>query len=90
MTSTRDAQELETQSATLIELGEPESWLETMLRASRRQALHEASLGRVALAERWRKLTQALDHASAAMATNANPMQAGEPGESATQSQGET
>ena len=61
-----DERQLEAQSRLLIELGEPETWLETMLRASRRSAGHEASQGNQALAKRWRKLTRGLEHAIAA------------------------
>jgi hypothetical protein len=78
---------IEDQSRLLIALGEPESWLETMARASRRSALQAAANGDETLAQRWRKLASALDHASASLANDVNPMQAGEPGETSTQSQ---
>ena len=61
-----DEKQLESQSRLLIELGEPEAWLETMLRASRRSASHEASQGNEELASRWRRLTRGLEHAIAA------------------------
>ena len=61
-----DEKQLEAQSRLLIELGEPETWLETMLRASRRSAAHEASQGNEELAQRWRKLTRGLEYAIAA------------------------
>ena len=61
-----DERQLESQSRLLIELGEPETWLETMLRASRRSAAHEAAAGNEELARRWRKLTGGLEYAIAA------------------------
>ena len=64
--SAMDEKQLEAQSRLLIELGEPETWLETMLRASRRSASHEASQGNGELARRWRKLTRGLEYAIAA------------------------
>jgi hypothetical protein len=80
-----DEKQLEGQSRLLIELGEPESWLETMLRAARRSALHADDSGDDAMAKRWRNLTRALEYASAAAAHD--PLTAGEPSDSATQSQ---
>ena len=62
-----DEKQLESQSRLLIELGEPEAWLETMLRASRRSAMHEASQGNEQLAGRWRRLTKGLEYAIAAI-----------------------
>ena len=64
--SAMDEKQLEAQSRLLIELGEPETWLETMLRASRRSASHEASVGNEELARRWRTLTRGLEYAIAA------------------------
>ena len=61
-----DEKQLESQSRLLIELGEPEAWLETMLRASRRSASHESAQGNEQLASRWRKLTRGLEYAIAA------------------------
>ena len=80
-----DEKQLEGQSRLLIELGEPESWLETMLRAARRSATHADDIGDSSLAGRWRNLTRALEYASAAAAHD--PMTAGEPTDTATQSQ---
>ena len=90
-----DERQLESQSRLLIELGEPEAWLETMLRAARRSASHADDLGDRALAGRWRNLARSLEHAAAAVAPD--PMTAGrdqspsglEPSDSATQSQAE-
>ena len=61
-----DEKQLEAQSRLLIELGEPETWLETMLRASRRSASFEAASGNEELARRWRTLTRGLEYAIAA------------------------
>ena len=61
-----DEKQLESQSRLLIELGEPETWLETMLRASKRSAVHEAGAGNEELARRWRALTRGLEYAIAA------------------------
>jgi hypothetical protein len=83
-----DEKPIDDQSRLLIQLGEPETWLETMLREARRQALHAAAKGDEPLAKRWRKLAKGLDQATAASADN--PMVTGEPNDSATQSQGET
>lgn len=71
-----DERQLESQSRLLIELGEPETWLETMLRASRRSAGHEARNGNEELAGRWRRLTRGLEHAIAA--TVNDPIAGGE------------
>jgi hypothetical protein len=80
--------DVEAQARLLIELGEPESWLETMQRAAGRSALHASAHGDETLAERWRKLCRALNHASAGLAQGAaNPMQAGGPNDTSTQSQ---
>ena len=76
-----DEKQLEAQSRLLIELGEPETWLETMLRASRRSAIHEAAAGNEELAKRWRRLTRGLEYAVAA--TVHDPLT----GEASTQSQ---
>ena len=88
-----DEKQLEGQSRLLIELGEPESWLETMMRAARRSATHADDIGDSSLAGRWRNLTRALEYASAAAAHD--PMTADkdqspsdlEPSDTATQSQ---
>ena len=80
-----DSKPIESQSRLLLELGEPESWLEAMLRASRREALHAATQGHEELAKRWRRLERALDYASAA--NSVEPFSEGRPSESA---QGET
>ena len=89
-----DEKQLEAQSRLLIELGEPEAWLETMLRAAKRSASHCGwTLADRALAGRWRNLARSLEHAAAGTARD--PMQAGqdqspsdlEPGDSAIQSQ---
>ena len=61
-----DEKQLEAQSRLLIELGEPETWLETMLRASRRSALHAEGIGDMGLAKRWQTLTRGLQYAIAA------------------------
>ena len=61
-----DEKQLEAQSRLLIELGEPETWLETMLRASRRSALHAEVTGDESLARRWQNLTRGLQYAIAA------------------------
>ena len=61
-----DEKQLEAQSRLLIELGEPETWLETMLRASRRSALHAEGTGDESLARRWQNLTRGLQYAIAA------------------------
>ena len=61
-----DERQLEAQSRLLIELGEPETWLETMLRASRRSALHAEGIGDVGLSRRWQTLTRGLQYAIAA------------------------
>ena len=61
-----DEKQLESQSRLLIELGEPETWLETMLRASRRSALHAEVTGDESLARRWQNLTRGLQYAIAA------------------------
>ena len=90
-----DEKQLESQSRLLIELGEPEAWLETMLRAAKRSASHADDIGDRALAGRWRDLARSLERAAAA--TSHDPMQAGknqspadlEPNDSATQSQAE-
>ena len=88
-----DEKQLEAQSRLLIELGEPETWLETMLRASKRSAAHEASQGNEELARRWRKLTKGLEYAIAATVhdpiadgTNQSPSDL-EPTSTETQSQ---
>ena len=90
-----DERQLESQSRLLIELGEPEAWLETMLRAARRSAAHADDIGDRAMSGRWRNLARSLEHAAAATAQD--PMQAGqdqspsdlEPSDTATQSQAE-
>ena len=83
---TMDEKQLEGQSRLLIELGEPESWLETMLRAARRSASHADDTGDRSMAGRWRNLARALEYASAAAAHD--PMTSlDEPSDSATQSQ---
>ena len=64
--SAMDERQLEAQSRLLIELGEPETWLETMLRASRRSALHAEGTGDESLARRWQNLTRGLQYAIAA------------------------
>ena len=61
-----DEKQLEAQSRLLIELGEPETWLETMLRASRRSALHAEGIGDMGLSRRWQNLTRGLQYAIAA------------------------
>ena len=80
-----DEKQLESQSRLLIELGEPEAWLETMLRAAKRSASHADDIGDRAMSGRWRDLARSLERAAAATALD--PMQAGEPGDSAIQSQ---
>ena len=81
-----DEKQLESQSRLLIELGEPETWLETMLRAASRSASHASSTGDEELAKRWRKLGKGLEYAVAA---TVNDPIAGEPLDTATQSQGD-
>ena len=66
------------------DLGEPESWLETLLREARRRALKAATQGDESLAKRWRNVVRGLDTATAASATDAH---ISEPSETATQSQ---
>ena len=92
-TPTMGEKQLEGQSRLLIDLGEPEIWLETMLRAARRSASHADDIGDQALAGRWRNLARALEYASAAAAHD--PLTADkdqspsdlEPSDTATQSQ---
>ena len=79
-----DEKQLEAQSRLLIELGEPETWLETMLRASRRSALHAEGVGDMALSLRWQTLTRGLQYAIAA--TVHDPI-ADQPLDTASQSQ---
>ena len=79
-----DERQLESQSRLLIELGEPETWLETMLRASRRSALHAEGIGDLALSRRWQTLTRGLQYAIAA--TVHDPI-ADQPLETAAQSE---
>jgi hypothetical protein len=55
------------------DLGEPESWLETLLREARRRALKAAANGDETLAKRWRKVVAGLDQASAATMTSDKP-----------------
>ena len=88
-----DEKQLEAQSRLLIELGEPETWLETMLRASRRSALHAEGTGDMELARRWQTLTRGLQYAIAATVhdpitdgTNQSPSDL-EPTSTETQSQ---
>jgi hypothetical protein len=70
------------------DLGEPETWLETLLREARRRALKAAAIGDEPLAKRWRKVVAGLDQASAATMTSDKPGDTA--GNGVTQSQGET
>lgn len=68
-----DSDERAAQAKLLIDLGEPESWLETLQREARRAALHAGAQGDETLAERWRRLDKALDSASAVMSSESAP-----------------
>jgi len=79
-----ESEERAAQAKLLIDLGEPESWLETLQREARRAALHAGAQGDEELAKRWRRLDKALDSASAIMSSASAPKATDTPSASET------